>query len=474
MSGRGSQSANSSSYSEVGGVVGYNAGTIRNCINDGGTVTSHETYSCRAGGVAGGNNGLIEDSSSAGANVTARSYYDTNGRTAYAGGIVGRNYANGTVNRCASGGNILAETRYIGHSLLAYAGGAAGDNAGSIRNYRNVGVIKADSSGGQDRTDYRRASSGGITGYNTGTGATIRNCVNHGTITAHAGGWNSPWSFAGGLVGDMFGTVENSFNTGMTSATRTQHYSQPLWNKYYGSQGLNWAGGLLGNHNSYSGTITYCYWDRDKNGWWRGNNDDNGSSLNLRTFTSAPGKLNSNVTIPGYSATDDLKTALNNRANGNSTYSNWELNSAVYDNYPFLKNSHFTIFEGNNGTPAVQIWIHTAMTPYGDLPNSYWTDWPFYRKNYGFVGWFDTSLVSGGNEITNNSTVSSTNPRTVYARWKGNPVHVYFTDNYGFWDYIEQTFNDYYKLPSPTPTRTGYTHAGWWTLNGTNTGNWGT
>ena len=102
--------------SYVGGIAGYNSGTISNCYNTGGI--SGSSY---VGGIAGGNN-------------------------------------SGTITNCYNTGDISATNNY--------AGGIAGYNSGTISNCYNTGGISGSS------------SVGGITGWNNG--GTITKCYNVG------------------------------------------------------------------------------------------------------------------------------------------------------------------------------------------------------------------------------------------------------------------------------------------------------
>jgi len=124
-------------------------------------------------------------------------------------------------------------------------------------------------------------------------------------------------------------------------------------------------------------------------------------------------------------------------------------------------------FNGNNGTPTTQDITQTVGNNY-ILPSSNPT-----RTGYGFAGWW--TATSGGTQVTTSTQVTQTSGHTLYARWTNNPVSVTFSGNGGTpaTQTITQTFGENYTLPS-SPTWTGYTFAGWWTLNGTSTGSWGT
>lgn len=102
-----------SSWQYAGGIVGNNYGTVRYCANFGDVEGDQ-----KIGGIAGGNNGgTIEN---------CYNYYGyiyaSDITRGYAGGIVGENDSNGTVNNCCS-------ISYIeSNNNLAYCGGIAGSN----------------------------------------------------------------------------------------------------------------------------------------------------------------------------------------------------------------------------------------------------------------------------------------------------------------------------------------------------------
>ena len=168
-----------SGFTYIGGIVGYNWGTIENCAMLGSVRASGGAVN-RSGGIAGmnGSGATISRSYSVG-NVSA-SGTDTN----EAGGIVGED--NGTTTSCYSTGNITAS----GGSSYNYAGGIAGySSTGNITNCYATGAVSA--SGGD-------TYAGGIAGRrNSGE---IINCVAlNSSVTADS-------TNVGRVIGDLGGT----------------------------------------------------------------------------------------------------------------------------------------------------------------------------------------------------------------------------------------------------------------------------
>lgn len=113
-------------------------------------------------------------------------------------------------------------------------------------------------------------------------------------------------------------------------------------------------------------------------------------------------------------------------------------------------------FNENGGTTPTATKAVTRGDAYGDLPTP-------TRTGYTFDGWF--TAATGGTQVTASMTFARTSNQTLYAHWTlqqylvildanggiitGSPfVRVYYGETYG---------------ALPTPTRTGYAFAGWFT-----------
>jgi len=190
------------SYSEcIGGLVGYNGGSISNCYSTG-TVSSGTGL----GGLVGYNAGSISNCNSAGTVSSGDS-------SSILGGLVG--YNKGTINNCYSTGTVG------GGDHSQDIGGLVGDNGGSISDCYSTGAV----GGG-----YRSIALGGLVGFNNG--GSINGCYasGRGNVT---GGKES--KYLGGLVGDNGGSISDCYSTGPVSG------SSPL-------------GGLVGSGVAVSGS----------------------------------------------------------------------------------------------------------------------------------------------------------------------------------------------------------------------------
>lgn len=92
---------------------------------------------------------------------------------------------------------------------------------------------------------------------------------------------------------------------------------------------------------------------------------------------------------------------------------------------------------------------------YGDLESP-------ERDGYTFTGWY--TAANGGTQITKDTKVEVTSDQTVYAHWTANRYTVTFNADGGKVTASTKnvTFGSTYG-ELPTPTRSGYTFAGWWT-----------
>ena len=157
----------SSGYIHVGGVCGFNGGTIENCYNTGdvsgtGTSSYGDVY---AGGVCGLNyHGTIQNCYNTGdVSGTSTSSYDT----VFAGGVCGQNYR-GTIQNCHNTEKVSGTSTSSNASV--YAGGVCGDNenSGTIQNCHNTGKVS-----GTSTSTFNPVYAGGVCGASE---STITNC----------------------------------------------------------------------------------------------------------------------------------------------------------------------------------------------------------------------------------------------------------------------------------------------------------
>jgi len=186
-----------SGHWDVGGLVGYNYGTINNC---------HST-----GNVAGEQwvGGLVGENAEHGAITNSHSTGSVTGRYGV-GGLVGYNYF-GTITNCCSTGSVFGSNCFVS--------GLVGLNYGTIINCYSISSVTGS------------AYVGGLVGKN---GGTITNCYSRGTV----GGYD----LIGGLVGNNSnGKITNCYSTGKVSGSG-YHVS-----------------GLVGRN--YKGTVKASFWN---------------------------------------------------------------------------------------------------------------------------------------------------------------------------------------------------------------------
>ena len=207
----------------VGGVCGSNSGTITSCYNTG--TVSGDYY---VGGVCGDNGGIITSCNNKGS--VSGDYY--------VGGVCGDNNG-GTITSCHNTGEVSGNDDYVGgvcgdnenggtitschntgqvHGYKNCVGGVCGGNSSTITSCYNDNTGAVSGNGG---------SVGGVCGSNSGT---ITSCYNTGTVSCN-------FDSVGGVCGSNGGKITGCYNTGSVS-------------------GHNQVGGVCGENG---GTIIGCY-----------------------------------------------------------------------------------------------------------------------------------------------------------------------------------------------------------------------
>ncbi len=194
----------------AGGIAGYNSGYIENAINSTANVGSAGNL---VGGIVGSNAGVLINAANNGA------YTGTTNNSLYQGGLVGLNSATATILNSTSSGSLL----------FGYYGGNYGGLVGS-----NAGIISRSYSTGTVMGGYISSYIGGLVGYNDTTG----NINNSYTFSNNLNDASSG-SYTGGAIGANAGTVNNVFAAGYMFDTNN-----------------NYSGGFVGSN---TGTITIAF-----------------------------------------------------------------------------------------------------------------------------------------------------------------------------------------------------------------------
>ena len=233
-------------YGSVGGLVGYNKGTIASSHSTG--VVSGLTDNF--GGLAGENSGTITDSYATG-NVSGKGFADL-------GGLVGQNAIEGKI-------------------ITSYATGVVsgqGDNFGGLAGV-NSGVIAASYAAGNVSGE-GFADVGGLVGDNQYTGV-ITAAYAVGSVSGRA-------DRHGGLIGLNQGVVTVCFSTGEVPQD---------------------GGGLI-ERNGDDGAVTNCYWDTETSGQTESAGGDAKTTAELQSPTGYAGPYADwNVDLDGDGSSDD-------------------------------------------------------------------------------------------------------------------------------------------------------------------------
>jgi len=214
----------------VGGLVGFNEGTVGNSSS-----TGSVTGSVFVGGLVGYNwySSTLSDSHFTGT-VTG----DCN-----VGGLVGQNL--GTVSNSYSNGNVSG--------MRGAVGGLVGRNSGTVSNSYSTASVTSDN------------NVGGLVGEN---GGTVSNSYSSGDVTGYT-------NVVGGLVGANYDTVTNCYSTGSVTGSSevgglvgVNGAGEGIVSNSYsiGSvTGDNNVGGLVGE-NAGTSTVSNSFWDTETSG----------------------------------------------------------------------------------------------------------------------------------------------------------------------------------------------------------------
>ena len=114
----------------------------------------------------------------------------------------------------------------------------------------------------------------------------------------------------------------------------------------------------------------------------------------------------------------------------------------------------------NGGSVSTTTKVVTYGTTYGTMPTP-------TRTGYTFAGWW-TAKSTSGKQVTESTVCKASGNYTLYARWTPKTYTVTLNPNGGSVSSTTKgiTYDAAYGT-MPTPTRTGYTFAGWWTAKNT-------
>ncbi len=232
----------------VGGLAGYNSGTISNAY-----ATGNVTGSNNVGGLIGTNYGTISNAYATG---TVSGSNIVGGLIGYNSGTISNAYATGAVTGNDMVGGLVGQNN-SGTISNAYATGTV---TGS--NFYVGGLIGYNSSGNISSA----YATGTVTGSNLYVGGLV-GVNDYGTISnAYAtGNVTSTSDYVGGLLGFNSGTISNAYATGAVTGNDLvggllgQNYSGTISNTYATGtvSGNYYVGGLFGQNSS--GTISNTY-----------------------------------------------------------------------------------------------------------------------------------------------------------------------------------------------------------------------
>ena len=249
-----SEACSVSTYLNQGGVVGRlnndsgqtygtltNAGTLNVAANGG----SSGRY---IGGVAGRcNEGGVLDGVTNSGNIN---YTSVDTLATYIGGVVALNNKSGvSLENCNSTGGTLTYSGTTGHGPL-YVGGVVGYSTQPVSSCTNAMTLNIGSSFSPTSNQY--FSYGGIVGKMTGND--ISGCLNTGNINYSQQISDNGYTFVGGVVGHIKGSIVDSSNGGTVTITGKNAAQDPFYGGVVGSTDSAVDHSITGKHSSASAT----------------------------------------------------------------------------------------------------------------------------------------------------------------------------------------------------------------------------
>jgi uncharacterized repeat protein (TIGR02543 family) len=304
-----------------------------------------------------------------------------------------------------------------------FTGAIVGRSWGHVESCLNYAYVYANGRGGGGGIV---GSSYGVSPVNVAWSPSVTNSANFGTIyNPKSNTSGSP--YPGGIVAGNEGLIENCYNVGTVS-----------------SGGVAF-GSIVGERRGASpGTITNSY----------------------ALDTSAP-KIAGTGTAGTIDAQSGTKSAIEMQSAAFATTlgSAFVYDAGKNDGYPILAGQLAPTkvlavsYDLNGGVGTTVPYKLVTGYHYEDLPVANPT-----REGYVFAGWYDAKTGGAPVTVTKADVCNATADVTIYAQWTPNNYTVAFDPNGGA---VSTPSKDvayetaYGELP--TPTRTGYTFAGWFT-----------
>ncbi|MGN0239693.1 MAG: InlB B-repeat-containing protein [Paludibacteraceae bacterium] len=188
------------------------------------------------------------------------------------------------------------------------------------------------------------------------------------------------------------------------------------------------------------------------------NYSDCGSTFNVRSsnpkITVSPATFN----VSAGNGTQTITFTGNTQATGKETATITVYNQSRKVEVPVTCYQQYTVTfnPGEGATVGTTQKDVTYEHAYGELPTP-------TKTGYTFAGWY--TAATGGSQVTSETVCKTADAHTVYAHWTANTYQVTFNPGDGASVSPAQQsviFDNAYGT-LPTPTKTGYTFAGWYT-----------
>lgn len=235
----------SCTHLRIGGIAGYNSGTISGCTNSLAVSSGGDTVNTYIGGIAGSGGTISNCSNTAEVSSSGGTRENDMTMTCTGGGV---GYSSGTavnIEHCFNTGAVSVSGALNGYTggVVGYGQGSNSENSFVLQDCYNTGAITAENC-------ITKAYTGGVIGFSRGYNnssdgtylAIVHNCYNTGTVN----GDSVTQAYAGGVVGHGDkAEVKYCHNQGGVNQS-----------------GTGTAGGIVGRCYE-GGTVVSCYYLED-------------------------------------------------------------------------------------------------------------------------------------------------------------------------------------------------------------------
>ena len=261
-----------------------------------------------------------------------------------------------------------------------------------------------------------------------------------------------------------YGTADIYINGSLVSSGCTDHYAAYSSGSTYEIRNIKaaagkeyvgvYSGSLSGTLNSAK-TVVLQFRTATYTVTFNANGGSVSTSSKTVTYGSTYGTLPT-PTRTGYTFAGWYTAASGGSQVTSSTPVTTASNHTLYAHW--TANEYTVTMDANGGRFSDGYSGYGYIVHYGETYGPHVNNVPM-RTGYTFTGWYTSAI--GGSQVTSSTMVTTASDHSLYAHWTPNTYTVELNAD-GDCIYVTVTYGSPYG-ELPTPTRTGYTFAGWYT-----------